>query len=172
MRSKKISRRVWRCLASYTRPAKLRCSIGPHLLITTAPSSSGSQRLYTMPESTYLFRMSLVNEDRAREMERQLVGMLTSATVAELESEWDLVGLCTRPIQWFDDTSKSLLSNRLSGHLGEDSFVLSLLRSSAGFSYFSSGEKAKRLPWLSLSESFGDNLPKGDRKTGQLGLIF
>ena len=100
----------------------------------------------------------LVSEDRATDFEFHLLEQLTAATAEELVPEWDLIGLSLRPLKWFEDERKSHLALRLTDHLRDDRFVVTLLRSAAGYAYSSRGVRQKRLPWQGLVESFGEGL--------------
>ncbi len=129
----------------------------------------------------------LVSANAAKELEVELLKSLTAATADELQSEWDLIGLCLRPLRWFEDEGNSRLEQRFSEHLTGDRFVLALLRSAAGYAYRSGGVRQKRLPWQSLVESFGEglveavdrlaksavyqDLPEEDKRTVQLAQV-
>ena len=100
----------------------------------------------------------LVNENRAGELEKQIVLGLTSATTEQLRAEWDLSGLSLDPMMWLHSNEKEDLGTKLRGHLKDDEFVLALLRSAAGKVRYSTGRTTKRLPWNALFDVFGEDL--------------
>ncbi len=100
---------------------------------------------------------NLINEDRARKLEEQLVNRLKSATTEELTNEWNLFALSIRPLNWLEGEERSRLASRLREHLVDDRFVLALLRTSVNYAYLN-GHPQKRLFWDALVETFGDGL--------------
>ena len=105
--------------------------------------------------------LKLVGEGPAKMLEDRLVARLKSATVDELSEEWDLYRLFIRTLLWLDGEDKNLLSARLCEHLDDDQFVLALLRTSFGYTHYSTGQVKKRLPWDDLAEVFGEVFSEG-----------
>ena len=111
--------------------------------------------------------LKLVGEGHAKMLEDRLVARLKSATVCELSDEWDLYRLSIRTLLWLEGEEKDLLAARLREHLDEDKFVLALLRTSFGYTRYSTGQVEKRLPWDDLSEVFGEALGESIERLSQ-----
>ena len=111
--------------------------------------------------------LKLVGEGHAKMLEDRLVARLKSATVCELSDEWDLYRLSIRTLLWLEGEDKDLLAARLREHLDEDKFVLALLRTSFGYTRYSTGQVEERLPWDDLSEVFGEALGESIERLAQ-----
>ena len=100
----------------------------------------------------------LISESLASDLQDQLVAELVSASVENLEKEWNLVALVLRPIRWLEGETKVVLAKRLAGLLEEDRFVLAALRSGADYAYSSGEVRRKFLPWQPFVDVFGGDL--------------
>ena len=101
---------------------------------------------------------TLIGKELAMVLEERLVERLNSATVEELAREWDLFALSVRIPRWLEGEDKLRLICRLREHLGDDRFVLALLRTAVGQAQYSTGRVEKRLSWDVLIEAFGEGL--------------
>ena len=101
---------------------------------------------------------TLIDKELAMVLEERLVERLNSATVEELAREWDLFALSVRIPRWLEGEDKLRLICRLREHLGDDRFVLALLRTAVGQAQYSTGRVEKRLSWDVLIEAFGEGL--------------
>ena len=108
----------------------------------------------------------LVGEDQARDLANRLVERLKSATAEQLAEEWNLYALCVRPPSWLDDEDRGRLTARLAEHIGDDRFVLALLRL-AVVDVYTNSHVDRRFEWDSLIKAFGEGLPNAvDRLAG------
>ena len=111
--------------------------------------------------------LKLVGEGHAKMLEDRLVARLKSATVGELSNEWDLYRLSIRTLLWLEGEDKDLLAATLREHLDEDEFVLALLRTSFGYTRYSTGQVKKRLPWDDLAQVFGEGFGESIERLAQ-----
>lgn len=117
-----------------------------------------------LSEELYLIEMvghrkgsghGLINEDKASELEKQMLEKLKTKGPDQLQNEWDLMGLLSRPLRWSGDDIKNQLERNFVEYLEQDAFVRSLLRSAVIYSYSNTRPREKHLPWQALMDTFG-----------------
>ena len=99
----------------------------------------------------------LLSNSRASELERQLLDQLKAASAVQLEKEWDLATLVLRTVRWLEDDDKKWLAKKLSKHLRETGFLLTLLRTAVQYAHINNHVE-KYLSWDPLMAAFGEEL--------------
>jgi len=99
----------------------------------------------------------LVTQAQAKSLEDQLVDQLKAATARQLMEEWDLAALSLRTMGWLEDSDKVGLTDKLSEHLVEDGFVLTLLRTAVNYVRYN-GHAEKRIFWDELVSEVGQGI--------------
>ena len=151
----KVTRVVLRLLRRIEDPEDLMVSMS--VMLEKVDTLSGWFELVEMVGHRESGGFKLVGEEQAKKLEDQFVDRLKSATAKQLMDEWSLFDLSLRTLHWLEDEAKVRLAARLSEHLVEDGFVLTLLRTAVNYAHHN-GHAEKRVFWDELVEVFGEGL--------------
>ena len=111
-----------------------------------------------------IFGSQLIAESKAESLERKVFQDLETAITSELSKEWNLARLASRALAFLDGEEKTNLLSRLREHLGDDTFVLRLLKSSVNVAFIDYAQE-KRLFWDELVSGFGGEFPETVSRT-------
>ncbi len=151
----KATRIVLRLLTKIEDPASLSASMPA--MLTKIDNLSGRFALIEMVGHRESAGDSLLDEDQVKALKDDLTRCLQSATHNDLANEWNLFSLLLRTMNWLEGEEKVRLVSSLHGHLADDGFVLTLLRTSVSYVHYN-GHAKKRLYWEELTELFGTGI--------------
>ena len=126
-------------------------------ILTKVPTLSGRLLVIEAVGHRDSIGKGLVSESKARMLEKQFLEEVKTTPVEELASECELTRICFLPGVWPQIEEGVGLVSRLIEHLGNDKFLLGLLRTGVG-SAFIGNERKRTIPWEDLLKAFGDSL--------------